>query len=43
MNGRVLEELLADTAPELTEEDLRHGRYVLLRRGRKSHHLVEVV
>lgn len=43
VNGRVLEDRLTDAEPELSESDLRHGRFVLLRRGRKSHHLVEVV
>ena len=36
-NGVVLD---ADT--DLAEQTLLHGRYLLLQRGRKSHHLVEV-
>ena len=36
-NGTVLE-----ATSQLREQKLLHGRYLLLQRGRKSHHLVEV-
>ena len=38
VNGTVV----ADRAPELGDPDLLRGRYVLLQRGRKAHHLLRV-
>jgi tyrosyl-tRNA synthetase len=34
--------VLIDAVSGLTAIELLHGRYVLLRRGKKSHHLIEV-
>jgi hypothetical protein len=31
----------ADPERRLTGEDLLHGRWILLRKGRKTHHLLE--
>jgi tyrosyl-tRNA synthetase len=36
-NGRPL-----DASSQLSSHELLHGRYLLLQRGKKSHHLVEV-
>jgi len=32
-----------DANPQLSDHELVHGRYLLLRKGKKSHHLVEII
>lgn len=32
-----------DANPQLNDQKLLHGRYLLLRKGKKSHHLVEII
>lgn len=32
-----------DGNPQLSGHELVHGRYLLLRKGKKAHHLVEII